>query len=77
MSSDEQLALLVRVQEEIAARHIEGTAALESGAYLAGRDLPAGSYVFTCLAAGDDWGKRNRLLEEGRAAALGGRRCAG
>lgn len=70
MSNDELLALMVRVQEEIAARHIEGTASLKSGAYLVGRDLPAGSYVFTCLAAGDDWGNVTVYSEKGEGERL-------
>lgn len=63
--SDEQVvALMRRVQEEIAARHIEKTATLAGGSYIAGRDIPAGSYVFTCLAAGDDWGSVKIYSEE-------------
>ena len=54
--SDEQVvALMQRVQEEIAARHIEKTATLASGSYIAGKDIPVGAYVYTCLATGDDW----------------------
>ena len=64
--SDEQVvALMRRVQEEIAARHIEKTATLAGGSYIAGRDIPAGSYVYTCLAAGDDWGSVTICSEEG------------
>jgi len=63
--SDEQVvALMRRVQEEIAARHIEKTATLTSGLYIAGKDIPAGSYVYTCLATGDDWGNVKIYSEE-------------
>lgn len=64
--SDEQLvALMERVQEEIVARHIEKTATMRSGSYIAGRDIPAGSYVYTCMASGDDWGNVFVHSEEG------------
>ena len=69
--SDEQVvALMRRVQEEIAARHIEKTATLADGSYIAGRDILAGSYVFTCLAAGDDWGSVTICSEEGEGKQL-------
>ena len=55
-SDAEIVALMGRIQEEIVARHIAGTAMLASGTYIAGRDIPAGAYVYTCLATGDDWG---------------------
>lgn len=69
--SDEQVvALMRRVQEKIAARHIEKTATLAGGSYIAGRDILAGSYVFTCLAAGDDWGSVTICSEEGEGKQL-------
>lgn len=54
-----------RVQEEIVARHIEKTATMRRGSYIAGRDIPAGSYVYTCMASGDDWGNVTVRSEEG------------
>ncbi len=69
--SDEQVvALLRRVQEEIVARHIEATATLMGGAYIAGRDIPAGAYVYTCMASGDDWGNVSIYSEEGEGKQL-------
>lgn len=59
------LELMDRVQEEIVARRIAGTATLASGSYLCGRDVPAGSYVLSSLAAGDDWGNCTIYADEG------------
>ena len=56
LSDDELLALENRIQAEIVARRIEGVAALPAGAYIAGKDVPVGTYILTCLATGDDWG---------------------
>lgn len=70
LSDDEIVALMSRVQEEIVARHIEGTATLAGGTYIAGKDIPAGSYVFTCLAAGDDWGNVTIYSEKGEGNQL-------
>ena len=52
LNDDELVALMGQVQAEIVARHIAGTATLSSGTYIAGRDIPAGSYTYTCLASG-------------------------
>lgn len=70
LSDDEIVALMGRVQEEIVARHIEGTATLAGGTYIAGKDIPAGSYVFTCLATGDDWGNVTIYSEKGEGKQL-------
>ena len=70
LSDDELVALMGRVQEEIVARHIEGTATLMSGAYIAGKDIPAGSYIFTSLASGDDWGNVTIYSEKGEGKQL-------
>lgn len=48
--------LLQQVQQEMADRNIEKTAELAGGKYIAGRDFPAGTYIWTCRATGDDWG---------------------
>ena len=69
-SDDEIVTLLGHVQEEIVARHIEGTATLSGGTYIAGRDIPAGSYIFTCLATGEDWGNVTIYSEKGEGKQL-------
>ena len=48
--------LLGQVQQEVADRHIEKTAELQAGDYIGGRDVPEGTYVWHCMASGDDWG---------------------
>lgn len=70
LSDDEIVALMGRVQEEIVTRHIEGTATLAGGTYIAGKDIPAGSYVFTCLASGDDWGNVTIYSKKGEGDQL-------
>ena len=70
MSDDEIVALMDRVQEEIVARHIEGTATLAGGTYIAGKDIPAGAYIFTCQAPGDDWGNVTIYSEKGEGDQL-------
>ena len=70
LSDDEIVALLNRVQEEVVDRHIERTATLASGAYIGGKDIPAGSYIFTCLATGDDWGNVTIYSEKGEGKQL-------
>ena len=59
-----------RVNQEIVARGIQKTATIPKGAYIAGRDLPVGTYVFTCLATGDDWGNVTVYSEEGNGEQL-------
>lgn len=70
LSDDELVALIARVQEEIVARHIEGTANLAGGTYIAGKDIPAGSYIYTCLASGEDWGNVTIYSEKGEGDQL-------
>ena len=70
LTDDEIVTLMDRVREEMVARHIEGTATLASGTYIAGRDIPAGSYVFTCMATGDDWGNVTIYSESGKGRQL-------
>jgi hypothetical protein len=48
--------LLEQVQQEVTDRHIEKTAELQSGKYIGGRDVPSGTYIWTCMATGEDWG---------------------
>ena len=70
LSDDALVALMARVQEEIVARHIEGTANLAGGTYIAGKDIPAGSYIYTCLASGEDWGNVTIYSEKGEGDQL-------
>ena len=70
LSDDELVALMARVQEEIVARHIEGTANLAGGTYIVGTDIPAGSYIYTCLASGEDWGNVTIYSEKGEGDQL-------
>ena len=70
LSDDEIVDLMNRVQAEVVDRHIEGTATLASGSYIAGRDIPVGSYVFTCLATGDDWGSVTVYADKGEGNQL-------
>ena len=70
LSDDELVALMNRVQEEIVARHIEGTANLAEGKYIVGKDIPAGTYIYTCLATGDDWGNVTIYSEKGEGDQL-------
>lgn len=52
LSSDELLALLADVQQEVAARRLSKTAHLLTGSYVGGRDVPVGAYALS--AAGQD-----------------------
>lgn len=70
LSDDELVALMARVQEEIVARHIEGTANLAGGTYIVGKDFPAGSYIYTCLASGEDWGNVTIYSDKGEGDQL-------
>lgn len=70
LSNDEIVALMGRVQEEIVTRHIEGTATLAGGTYIGGKDIPAGSYIFTCLASGDEWGNVTIYSDKGEGDQL-------
>ena len=66
MTDEEIVALLGQVNTEIVSRGINKTAKLPQGAYIGGRDLPAGRYIFTCMAVGDDWGNVTVYTEEGK-----------
>lgn len=65
MSNDEIVALLTKVNNEIVSRGINKTATLPQGSYIGGKDLPAGKYIYTCLAKGDDWGNLTVKTEGG------------
>ena len=70
LSDDALVALMARVQEEIVARRIEGTANLAGGTYIAGKDIPVGSYIYTCLASGEDWGNVTIYSKKGEGDQL-------
>ena len=70
MTNDEIAGLLDQVTGEFVKRGIEKTATLAKGAYIAGEDLPAGRYVYTCLAKGDDWGSVTIYSDRGEGKQL-------
>lgn len=70
LNDDELVALMAQVQEEIVARHIQRTANLAGGTYIAGKDIPAGSYIYTCMASGSDWGNVTIYSEKGEGDQL-------
>ncbi len=70
MSNDEIVDLLNKVNTEIVNRGINKTATLPQGTYLAGSDLPAGRYIFTCLAVGDDWGNVTVYSDGGKGKQI-------
>ncbi len=70
MSDAEVEALLTEVNAEIVRRGLQKTAVLPKGAYIAGRDLPAGRYVYTCLATGSDWGNVTVYADGGKGKQL-------
>ena len=70
MSDTEIVALLQEVTNDVARRGIEKTAKLAQGTYIVGVDLPAGKYVFTCLAKGDDWGNVTVYSDLGKGRQL-------
>ena len=51
----EMISLLEAVQQENADRHIERSANLPQGSYLAGKDIPAGSYDISVEYKGSMW----------------------
>ncbi len=69
-SNDEIVELLQLVQQEIAVRKIEKTASLAAGRYIAGVDLPCGTYVYKSKAVGSDWGSVTVYSEKGNGKQL-------
>ena len=55
-TDSEIIELSGRIQEEMAFRRIEKTAILPAGWFIAGKDIPAGTYIYTSLATGEQWG---------------------
>lgn len=70
MSNDEIITLLDEVNEEIVRRGINKTAKLPQGTYIAGSDIPAGRYIFTCMAVGDDWGNVTVYSDGGKGKQI-------
>ena len=70
MSNEEIISLLNGVNAEIVRRGINKTATLPQGTYNAGIDIPAGKYIFTCLAVGDDWGNVTVYADGGQGKQI-------
>ena len=70
LTDTELVDLLTAVNEAIVSRGINKTAKLPKGAYIGGKDLPAGKYIYTCLATGEDWGNVTVYSEEGKGKQL-------
>ena len=70
MTNEEIIDLLTRVNEEIVSRGINKTATLPQGTYYAGSDIPAGKYIVTCLAVGDDWGNVTVYSDGGKGKQI-------
>ena len=70
MSDEEVLALLDQVNQEVVSRGLNKTAKLPQGAYIGGKDIPVGRYIFTSMAKGDDWGNLTVKSEEGKGSLL-------
>ena len=66
LTNDEIVELLEKVNAEIVSRGITKTAKLPQGTYIGGQDIPAGKYIFTCMAVGDDWGNVTVYTEGGQ-----------
>lgn len=70
LTNDEVAELLTLVNAEVVKRGIIKTAKLPQGAYIGGKDIPAGRYIFTSLATGDDWGNVTVYSEGGKGDLL-------
>ena len=70
LTDDEVIALLNDVNGEIVRRGINKTAKLPQGAYIAGVDIPAGRYIYTCLAVGSDWGNVTVYSDGGKGKQI-------
>ncbi len=69
-TDEEIISLLTQVNEELVKRNINKTATLPEGAYIAGKDLPAGKYIYTCLATGEDWGNLTVYSDGGKGKQI-------
>ena len=70
LSDADIVDLLNKVNAEIVNRGINKTAKLPQGAYIAGKDIPVGKYIFTVMAVGDDWGNVTVYSEGGKGKQL-------
>lgn len=70
LTDDEILVLLDQVNQEVVSRGLNKTATLPQGAYIAGKDIPVGRYIFTSMARGDDWGNLTVKSDEGKGSLL-------
>ncbi len=70
LSDDEIIELLGKVNQEVVSRGLSKTAKLPQGTYNAGKDVPAGRYVFTCRATGSEWGNVTIYSEGGKGKQL-------
>lgn len=70
LTNDEVAELLTLVNAEVVKRGITKTAKLPQGVYIGGKDVPAGRYIFTSLATGDDWGNVTVYSEGGKGDLL-------
>lgn len=70
LSDREVLELLDQLNHELVSRGIEKTSVLPKGTYLVGEDLPAGQYVYTCMAQGSDWGNMTVYADGGKGDQL-------
>ena len=70
LSDGQIVELLEKVTEAMVKRGIEKTAKLPKGTYIAGRDIPCGRYVWTCMATGDDWGNLTVYSDGGKGKQL-------
>ena len=77
LSDQDLLLVLDDLNAQLIHSNIHKTAVLPKGAYTAGEDLPIGSYIFTCLAKGKEWGNVTVCSDKGmggRAGSQGERR---
>lgn len=70
LSDADLTQLLTRVNEEIVSRGLEKTAELRKGSYIAGKDIPCGTYIFTCMARGNDWGNVTVYAQKGNGKQI-------
>ena len=65
MTDDEILELLSQLNDELVSRGLPKTATLPQGSYIVGEDLPVGTYIYTCLAEGNEWGSFTVYADRG------------
>lgn len=70
LSDDEVLQLYKQLNQELVSRGLEKTAVMPKGTYLVGEALPAGQYIYTCMAQGSDWGNMTVYADGGKGDQL-------